>query len=560
MEQDATNPFYTGGSGALENIFKKLLHCATINDQGTVPRIFKRGGDVREHIRRTTDYVKSVDLDERGRCAFIINSLEEGLQYELFSYVDYASNSNNYSWICDKLVSMLSEKISSAGPLMRLLKIKQNSDQKVRDFEREIRINAVKVMGINSDAAQREQFMITAFINGLFNRRAAIALKELNPKTLEECYMLVKKETSQDSNGQESDLCALGSGGDKAVIQSLVSQIRHLQNQVNFLLSKFSTPEKSTAKPSYADVLKQNSFQQRPLNIQQKPYTHLGQTKPDTRTCYNCGKPGHIARFCSNTPVCSKCKTVGHNSRFCNRRLGPQHVRRYFEERASEDAMRDNTSTIESVNSKINDAVETSVCTMTASNICKPAPFQRSKLNVTKGFNEVDQWVEYIKGNARKPKMSTPTLISSSRPERAANKPLVHGIIEGKPTKIFFDTGAELNVVDETFVNELKSKKPELRIDRVNSTIRCANDSRMKALGRIKLDLTIDGIKMPQEFTIVQGIFPKVIVGIRQMKKCNISVDPSNDSIWISSHRVPFVSKIVPAYEQKNARQLVRRA
>jgi hypothetical protein len=48
-------------------------------------------------------------------------------------------------------------------------------------------------MGINSDPSTREQFITTAFINGLSNRRAAIALKELQPKRLEDCFNMVKK-------------------------------------------------------------------------------------------------------------------------------------------------------------------------------------------------------------------------------------------------------------------------------------------------------------------------------------------------------------------------------
>ena len=71
MEQQGIGlPRHTGGSGVLENIFKKLLHCATMNDQAIIPRTFKRGGDIREHVRKVSDYMKSVELNEQGKCAF----------------------------------------------------------------------------------------------------------------------------------------------------------------------------------------------------------------------------------------------------------------------------------------------------------------------------------------------------------------------------------------------------------------------------------------------------------------------------------------------------------
>ena len=80
----------------------------------------------------------------------------------------------------------------------------------------------------------------------------------------------------------------------------------------------------------------------------------------------------------------------------------------------------------------------------------------RRRPNCTiKSGNEVVKWVSYIQGNGRNPKLNAPTLISCKRPERAAYKPLVAGMIEGLQSKTFFGTGAELNVVDETFMKML---------------------------------------------------------------------------------------------------------
>jgi hypothetical protein len=195
-----------------------------------------------------------------------------------------------------------------------------------------------------------------------------------------------------------------------------------------------------------------------------------------------------------------------------------------------------------------------------ASPVMKPETMSQGTKQKSGKEEEVDKWVSYINGKGRKPKQSAPTLISTSRPEKAANKPLVRGCVEGIETKIFFDTGAEINVIDESFVSLIHRTKRALKIDTGNTFIRCANDSKMKALGKCKLNITLQGKTSQQEFTIVRGIFPKVIIGIRQMKSNNIAVDPRNDCIWISNKKIPFVSKVHSLYDQENCRQLARRA
>jgi hypothetical protein len=68
---------YSGGSGTLEDIFNHLLRFVTLNEQGSVPRMFKRGVDIMEHLRKVSDDVKSVGLDTQRTCAFLINTLEK---------------------------------------------------------------------------------------------------------------------------------------------------------------------------------------------------------------------------------------------------------------------------------------------------------------------------------------------------------------------------------------------------------------------------------------------------------------------------------------------------
>ena len=573
-----TQPCHTGGSGGgfLENLLFKALNRPYFVDNN--PRLYKRGSDIKTHLRRVDDYVSSLTLDESGKCACLINSLEESIQFELFSHLDYTEHSEDYKWIREKLEILLGERSSTASPLMQLLKVKQGSDQSLREFVTDIRVNATKIMGTNCDPQKREEYMIVTFINGLANNRAAVALRQLSPKTLEECYLLVKKETSKSCKLSENDnhLRILGNNDNK-IIENLQNQLTRLQSQVNYLTSIIQQKE-SPLKPSYAQAARRQmgATKGRPQENQlQSPnegrpgqqFQHRFQPRIQPRfQCYNCGQLGHMARDCRNTPVCSLCREIGHNSRVC-RKNNFKRVRRLYEENMSENDV-ESGSLAQSHVPKEEEMIEASVCVLAEpqeslrqENVISVTKVQQKSRAPVKRNEEVEKWTAYIYGNGAKPRTkSSPTLISRSRPERAANKPLVRAEIEGTEAKVFLDSGAELNVIEESFVKSLLAHNKNIKIQQSDVYIRCANDSRMKGLGKVCLNMSLNGCHMRQTFTIVRGLFPKVIVGIRQMKRCNIMVDPGNDCVWVGTRRVPFVSKVQSIDEQENGWQLIRRA
>ena len=102
LEQEANH--HTGGSGV--GNLESLLRAALLNEQGTIPRLFKRGANVREHLRKVDEYVKARGFDSKGKCAWLVNSLEENILME------YATKSEDYSWLTKKVEDMLSDRTS----------------------------------------------------------------------------------------------------------------------------------------------------------------------------------------------------------------------------------------------------------------------------------------------------------------------------------------------------------------------------------------------------------------------------------------------------------------
>jgi len=51
------------------------------------------------------------------------------------------------------------------------------------------------------------------------------------------------------------------------------------------------------------------------------------------------------------------------------------------------------------------------------------------------------------------------TLISTSRPEPARNKPLIVGRCAGVKTRLFLDSEAEMNVIDSEYLKGLMDKQ-----------------------------------------------------------------------------------------------------
>ena len=85
---------------------------------------------------------------------------------------------------------------------------------------------------------------------------------------------------------------------------------------------------------------------------------------------------------------------------------------------------------------------------------------------------------------------------------------------------ILLDTGAETNVMDLELLKQLNSEKKK-------STLKCANGSSLFAIGYSAVPVTIGNRVLNAKFTVVEKIFPRIILGMNFMRKFNIVLEPS---------------------------------
>jgi len=511
-------------SGDSNQAFLSILSSLLWKDEVLQIGLFRLGGNINTHLFAVGHKIEELSIPDEKQAEFLKKTLHQDVLYELASLTDFNDKKCDLSWLKTSLLKLFGTKESKVSSLTNLLKIKQLPGQSLRDFLSTIRIEGQKLF-YDKSASEKESLMVMGFVNGLSNSSFTKALTELKPTTLEEAYSLIKNEESKSVSH------VLQING----INSVEKERCDCSSQIQLLLSRISRLEKqiSALQPKQPQV---------PFNRQVK--------------CFNCNSFGHIARMCKKRPVCRNCGTPGHISENC-RKKRLQNLRNLstdkdscISEPSSEQILDEGHIVGESDNEPHEDT--------TIYSILKPS-VQKSK----KYPKPVNAWFQYINGNGNRPKMpltkisstkdsksiaaSHYTKISSSNSEPARNKPIVGGTIAGVKKNFLFDTGAETNVIDFGLVKELNKEGKNLVMYKQKTSLKCANGSPLSVLGYTVVPIQVGDLVKMVKFTVVEKIFPKVILGMRFMRKCNVTVNPSKSQISFNNEAgnlivVPFVS------------------
>lgn len=446
----------------------------------------------------------------------LMNSLEDDAKFELKSLPEFRAHAEDYQWIKERLLSLYKKKKTKVTPIVNILNIKQQS-MTLREYLSTVRIAGFIQMP-DIDDMERERMLISIFLKGVNNRQAAIATKLYNPKTLEETFNFLKKEdVTPDVERLRIVEC------EKEIDKQ--QEIDHLKRRISNLESRIREMEKKQSNQS---------------NRNGARYKH------NNDACFNCNQTGHLARDCKNQLKCNNCNKTGHIARFCRtpKKETFRRVRDEIDNKEIEfDEMineYDNRSTASNITSDSNN----NLFKINDKTLSKVKTNHKDRPNKTYS-REIIQLDEYIQGKRNKfpGYKGCKTLISESRSEPALNKPIVNGTIEDRNEKIFLDTGAESSVVDFNLFQSIR-KENGLKLFQSNKSLQCANGSKMKVIGCSFINIKLGDIKKRLKFIVVDNLFPKVLIGIRDMKTLDVSVVPRNDCIMINNTRIPFISRV----------------
>lgn len=514
-----------------EDLMRKLfLHKDFIKP----PKEFKRGDNVEEFIRNVKEYCKAINASDDDLSYILINNLVDDVKYELFAFQDYTPSTE---YIEAKLRWIFGYKNTATYPLIELLHVKQAMNQSVKEYASTLRVKAFQLMG-NENIDRREKYLITAFQKGLLDRTKAAALKIMEPKSLTEAIELIKRDDSisgQQKIADTEQVWVMKEEKDNE-IRYLKNEIRILKEKVEYLMS-LSTHEKNKSAVQDINMKRISS----------------------PRKCYNCQGSNHIAKDCPKP--CSICKNPNHTSYACFKR---KDSKRRFTDKVrllDEDEITEESSSeiVETDREDLYLIEKGDWITIENSNRKQSKKTYSAALKTPKKKG-IDNWVQYINGNGNKPKRNIPiehskTLITRRRSEYAANKPIVLGKCHDYEVKIFFDSGAECNVIDESLFQKIKQVTPEVRLTPSNSNIRCASGSVMKSIGIAWLSIEVGGQISRHPFKVVKNVFPELIVGIKMMKKSGAVVIASNDCVRVGGKNVPFISKVRDEISEKSGNE-----
>jgi len=523
--------------------------------------------DIKAHLEGLEHFYKIRKiLDNETKVSLLFNSILEEMRFEIFCQLDFEANKSNYEWIKNKLIEVFHRKESEITPLVRLYSIKQKSHQTLREFLSEVRIEGYKLMK-DVNPIERETKLLDVFTKGLRNKEVRAALNAHKVNSLDDAYKLIKKEKCSDSeyyarqiNDEEQD-----KRDTMSELQDVKNEITNMKKQLQSIVTILQGLKSlQPTRPTYADAVRKQGTMQARKQFQvpdpnQNSFRQTNGQRKSVIQCWTCGMNGHISRFCemnrNNNPMCRNCGRRGHISRNCRiRRNDYQNVRQIQWDSDEEYPHIDDTQ-YPSAPATMEEEDDTNHIERV--NVLTVAEPQRPKAGNRNHKNKrMKQWPsypqqildleEYIQGRRAKRNIrfeETQTLITNGRFERARNKPIIKGLCHGRPSKIFLDTGAEINVIDRSFVRQL-AEQNFVRIHRASKVIRCANNSRLNVDGWVRLSITIGGQQKECKFWVIDNLFPKIILGIRAMKDYNITIDPGKNCMWIGNRNVPFISHI----------------
>ena len=181
-------------------------------------------------------------VDDETKTIVLLYFITKDMQMELCGLLEFQTTKtiiNGYQ----KMIVLYHPKESELSPYVKLFSHKQKMNQTTRDFLAEIRREGYRLLK-DLDPGEREERMIEAFCDGLYNEEVRKALRHRRLITLEDAYNLIKREKTAEQTEEHGGAIrrvAADVSRDKhqqlTEIEKLQNQVAMTQKQLNHLIS-----------------------------------------------------------------------------------------------------------------------------------------------------------------------------------------------------------------------------------------------------------------------------------------------------------------------------------
>jgi len=494
------------------------------------PSVFSSSSStIKDHLSSVEKYCKCVSATtDLEKVLILWESIDSDTQKEIIFDSEYDSNNENFEWISNKLKVMFPIKSTKASDLMNLNQIRQNG-RTIADFVSHIKQEcATRKCNFATDELQ--SIAVKIFISGLENELFRRTLKQLMPKNIDEAYAAIK-------NVKEGKDCVRQMQSKENGCTQCTSHIKELANKIDYLHKIITTLQRSVME-----------ITSKPFSREQYPRRQANAPPPRNNRppirCYNCNKIGHLQKFCRNQR--RNFRQLSYDDNNSNRTFFSQQDNQSTQSIPETDNYDNSCNLIQ-----YNEEKDYTNPARTAKK------YNRCSMHTSRYDDEIYSLEKYINGQSPIKTVAMPmTVITTRNSETARNKPIINGLVNGKQSKVFLDSGANVNVIDETFlikqVGIISSEiKPHV------SAISCANGSQLGVTGTCNLSVTLGNSTKLVPFLVVKKMFPPVILGIVGMKQLSASICPKRSCAFIDHLRVPFLSTVDSV--TKNGRELYPR-
>lgn len=99
-----------------------------------------------------------------------------------------------------------------------------------------------------------------------------------------------------------------------------------------------------------------------------------------------------------------------------------------------------------------------------------------------------------------------------------------------------FDTGSCNNFISKNLYDDLKSRRPSLCLETINTSVRSASGNKMVPLGAVTLFVKLDRFSWPLNFQVIENLNPHCILGLPFFAKTQAVIDLAERQMYFKFH------------------------